>query len=75
MSETDQPREILSLRHADAQIEARMLSGIEFTFGGLVDRYGRQHYRRIDKIIQRLRKAGKIAKRRDGRNFIWKATK
>lgn len=72
---TVEAREILSHRHADVQIEARMLSGAEFTFGGLVDRYGKEHYRRIDRMIQRLRKAGKVTKRRDGRSFIWKAVR
>lgn len=63
----------ISPRHASTQIEARMLNGAEFTFKGLVDRYGEEHYRLIDRTIQKLRKAGKISHRREGRDFIWSA--
>jgi hypothetical protein len=63
----------LSERHTVPQIEARMLNGAEFTFKGLCDRYGEEHYRLIDRTIQKLRRAGKISYRREGRDFIWSA--
>jgi hypothetical protein len=63
----------LSKRHAEAQVEERILRGPEFTAAGLCDRYGHEHMRLIDRTIQKLRKAGKITGRREGRTFVWKA--
>ena len=58
-----------------SEIENRMLTGVPFTYGGLCDRfrndYGIDCDRTIDQTIQRLRKQGKIAFKREGRNFIW----
>jgi hypothetical protein len=62
------------LGRAEEIIQERMLSGAEFTFPGLVESYGDRHYRLIDKMIQRLGRAGKIAYRRDGKKFIWRST-
>lgn len=65
-------------------LEQRMLSGDPFTYGGLsrtrkttfvgddVFRDG-DHDRLIDRTIQRLRRKGLIAFRRDGSKVIWQA--
>lgn len=55
------------------QIEARMLSGEPFEFSLMCARFGMTNYRLVDRITQRLRKAGKIAYRREGRSVVWRA--
>lgn len=60
-------------------VEKRILSGIDFTYMGLcIDTFGSTHDigRLVDKAIQRLRRAGKVAYRREkgNRSPIWKAT-
>lgn len=57
------------------KLEARMLSGEPFTYGGLcADEQGDilDKDRTIDKAIQRLRRKGLIAFTREGRNVVWR---
>jgi predicted transcriptional regulator len=59
------------------QIIDHMLSVGEFTFGGVVAKFGghdSDNYRVVDRTIQKLRRAGKIKKRREGNTFIWSKT-
>lgn len=56
-------------------VEKWMLTGREFTY---MDAYltlsvDRDESRLIDRTIQRLRRSGRIAYRKDGSKFIWKA--
>ena len=53
--------------------ELRMLSGEPFTFGGLCVTFGRDHFRLIDRTIQKLRKRNLIAFERKGRDVVWSA--
>lgn len=60
-----------------AKIEARMLNGQPFTYGDLcaeLKTAGRDLDRKIDQMIQKLRKKGKIAFTREGGRVVWKAT-
>ena len=61
------PDEVLPL------VTERMLRGPAFTAYGLCDTWGHEHMRLIDRTIQKLRKAGKITGRREGRTYVWKA--
>lgn len=56
------------------KLEARMLSGEPFTYGGLCAERGDKldKGRMIDKAIQRLRRRGLIAFIREGRNVVWR---
>lgn len=56
------------------KLEARMLSGEPFTYGGLCAEQGDtlDKDRTIDKAIQRLRRKGLIAFAREGRNVVWR---
>lgn len=66
-----------------AEIEARMLSGEPFTYSGLCawradkeqgaykTQFG-DHDRLIDRTIQKLRRAGKIAYKREGNLTVWR---
>lgn len=57
------------------QIETRMLSGEPFTYGGLASAFEGQGpgdvSRLVDRTIQKLRKKGLIAFKRQGRDVIW----
>ncbi|MBU2233147.1 MAG: hypothetical protein KKG69_17925 [Alphaproteobacteria bacterium] len=64
------------------KLEARMLSGEPFTYGGLSkarsevgDGGGKSgdDDRMIDKTIQRLRRKGRISFTREGRDVVWRA--
>lgn len=64
-------------------IEARMLSGQAFTYGGLVAEFAgkttdhneaKRIAMLIDRTIQRLRRKGLISYRRSGRDTIWRRT-
>lgn len=55
------------------RLEARMLSGKEFTYSGLQDEFNRRDDDRvIDRTIQKLRKAGKITCERKFGKATWK---
>lgn len=62
------------------KLEARMLSGAPFTYGGLSYERAKAGMggssgdddRMIDKTIQRLRRRGLISFTREGRNFVWR---
>ena len=58
-------------------LEARMLNGEDFTYGGLSKEFDtKDDNRLIDRTIQRLRKAGKIAiLKRTAKGVIWRAVK
>ncbi len=60
------------------QLEERMLNGEPFTYGQLCKDFGEHEYgsgydRRIDATIQKLRKKGKIAFKREGGAVVWRA--
>lgn len=60
------------------ELEARMLSGEPFTYGQLCSQFGEHKFgagydRRIDATIQKLRKKGKIAFKREGGSVVWRA--
>ena len=61
---------------AAATLEARMLSGEPFTYGGLCDTFGvsfnETRTRLIDRTIQKLRRKGLIAYRREGGAVTWR---
>lgn len=67
------------------ELIARMLSGEPFTYGELCRWRGAReqravrlgnydHDRLIDHTIQKLRKAGKIAFKREGGKVVWRST-
>ena len=56
------------------ELITRMLGGESFTYGGLASlRKGGDHDRLIDKTIQKLRRAGKIAWAREAGRVVWRA--
>lgn len=63
------------LRTLPEEIEARILGGRPFTHGDLCAEFsGRgcdELYRVVDKVVQRLRRKGKIAFKREGRFVVW----
>ena len=63
--------------HTREGVEARMLSGEPFTYGDLSDERGtaRDSDRLLDRTIQRLRKRGLIAWRREEGRVVWRALK
>jgi hypothetical protein len=60
------------------ELIARMLNGASFTYGGMCSAYGDEVHesktRLIDRTIQKLRRAGKIAYTREGRLVVWRPT-
>lgn len=56
-------------------VENFILDGKGHTLRDVCEQFlaGDQQERQIDKIIQRLRKAGKVVKTRIGRNQVWTA--
>lgn len=63
-------------------LECRMLSGEPFTYGGLSKEFApgksASHHdasRLVDRTIQKLRRKGLIAFKREGGKVIWRATK
>lgn len=56
-------------------LETRMLSGEPFTYGGLCEAYGvaveENKSRLIDRTIQKLRRKGLIAYRRERGAVVW----
>lgn len=62
------------------QLIEHMLSGAEFTYGGVValrhqmDGVDQDRDRLVDRTIQKLRRAGKIAWTREGRTVVWRKT-
>ena len=62
----------------EEKLVERMLSGQPFTYGGLCATWGEAvnetRTRLIDRTIQKLRRAGKIAYRREGRSAVWLPT-
>lgn len=63
------------------KLEKRMLSGEPFSYGGLClsaregdfGDLGKDGSRKIDATIQKLRKKGKIAFKREGGATVWRA--
>ncbi len=66
------------LAMTDDQIEAmrrEMLSGAPFTWGSIYRRFNPPDDpgRHVDRMIQKLRRQGQIAFKREGRQCVWRA--
>lgn len=58
-----------------AKVEERMLSGEPFTYGQLCKDFCGDDYdfsRKVDALIQKLRRRGKIYMTREGRYVVWR---
>lgn len=58
-----------------AELETLITNGMTWTYSGLIEYYfgDQTQAMQIDRTLQKLRRAGKIAFKRSGRNVYWQA--